>query len=147
MKKITVNNESEIDSMNISSSTKTIFHNAIAEGNVIYSPSQAVTYGAWDGLFYILIDFEGGNGDYGIGEGLNGGYTVQQFDSGWENFWRSHLTLNLVANIITPTNNQQFTLGDFINWNTQYTSTFKNWTERGLINTEYLGTGSKILKS
>ena len=61
MKKITVNNESEIDSMNISAGLKTIFHNAIAEGNVIYSPSQAVTYGAWDGLFYILIDFEGGN--------------------------------------------------------------------------------------
>ncbi len=146
MKKITQANESSIDSLNISADVKTAFHTAIAEGNIIYTPTQAVTYGEWNGLFYVTTNFDN-EASYIIGEGLNGGYTIEQWDSGWENFWRSHLLLNLSANIISPTNNQSFIQGDLINWKAEYTSTFKDWIEQRFLDTNYYGTGNHIIRS
>src|SRR6266545_3975439 len=46
MKKITGANESDIDSLNISATTKTVFHTAITDGKTIYTPTAPVTYGA-----------------------------------------------------------------------------------------------------
>ena len=76
LEKITLANEGDIDTLtSISTSTRDIFHAAVEAGRTVYTPSAPVTYGIWSGLFYISIDFNGGNAGYIIGEGLNGGYT------------------------------------------------------------------------
>lgn len=70
-------NESDIDTLtSISTSTRTLFHTAVEAGDTIYTPSAPVTYGTWQGLFYIDINFNNGTAAYTIGEGLNGGYSV-----------------------------------------------------------------------
>ena len=76
LEKITSANEGDIDGLNISTSTKTVFHTAVDNGRIVYTPSEPITYGEWEGLFYITIDFDGGDATYAIGEGLNGGYTA-----------------------------------------------------------------------
>ncbi len=76
LEKFTEANEGDIDSLAISTTTKSVFHNAIGDGKIIYTPSEPITYGEWDGLFYIAIDFDGVDASYAIGEGLNGGFSV-----------------------------------------------------------------------
>jgi hypothetical protein len=132
MKKITSANESEINSLDISASTKAVFHQAIADGRIIYTPTKPVTYGTWTGLFYITIDFAGGDASYTIGEGLNGGYTVvEQWPEGLANLWRrTLLTIGLTAQIVKPLNNQEFMEGDIIKWEARYTSPIHSWIEK-----------------
>lgn len=75
--KINSANESDIDSLtSISTTTRSAFHTAVEAGKTIYTPSAPVTYGTWNGLFYISIDFNGGTAAYTIGEGLNGGFSA-----------------------------------------------------------------------
>jgi hypothetical protein len=73
MSKITYQNKAHIDTLNISQSTKDIFHQAITDNRTVYTPNQPITYGNFSGLFYITIDFDGTSASYTIGEGLNGG--------------------------------------------------------------------------
>ncbi len=72
--KITQANSSVIDTLNISPAIKTLFYNAVAKGNTIYTPTSPVTYHTWTGVFYVNLDPTTGFGAYTIGEGLNGGY-------------------------------------------------------------------------
>jgi len=74
--KITSANESDIDTLSVSTNAKSVFHTAVQAGKIIYTPSAPVTYGTWQGLFYINIDFKGGAAGYIIGEGLNGGFSA-----------------------------------------------------------------------
>jgi hypothetical protein len=69
-----------IDTMNISSTLKAKFHTAISEGDTIYTPTAPFTRGNWTGMVYITLDATTGAGSYVIGEGLNGGYTVETPD-------------------------------------------------------------------
>ena len=151
MKKITSANESDIDALAISTGTKTAFHTAIADGRIIYTPTKPVTYGAWNGLFYIAIDFAGGDATYSIGEGLNGGYTtitLEQWPSGWGNFWRKHLLPGLTATITSPRNGDSFIKGkEDIHFAAHYTSSLQSWVENIFISTKNKPTGILKLKS
>lgn len=148
MHKITEANENDIDSLNISNSTKTIFHTAIDNDRIIYTPSAPITYGAWSGLFYITVDFEGGDATYAIGEGLNGGYTIEQWPSGWDNFWRSHLLPGLTATITSPDNGDSFIKGkEDIHFSAHYTSSLHSWVENIFVSTKNKPIGPFQLKS
>ena len=130
LEKITSANQSDINSLLVSTSTKNAFTAAVNAGKTIYTPSEPITYEDWNGLFYIAVDIEDGDATYAIGEGLNGGYTVvEQWDSGWENFWRRWGTFNLDVTINSPTNGATYNKGQNIPWSASYTSVFKNWTE------------------
>jgi hypothetical protein len=135
LEKITEANEGDIDSLSISPGMKTVFHDAIGDGKIIYTPSDSITYGDWEGLFYIALDYDVGDGTYAIGEGLNGGYTVEQFPTGWSNFWRAHTLPGLTATINSPTNNATVKRGEDIHWSASYDSIFHDWDEEGDINT------------
>lgn len=152
--KINDSNEGDINSLDTSSTTKTIFHTAIGEGKTIYTPSEAVSYNGWDGLFYILIDFEAGVATYAIGEGLNGGYTtvvVQNWPSGLQQMFRSGLLPNLTGEIITP-NSTTVLQGTKIEWRAYYRSSFLgttvyDWFENKVIDTSKLPLGTVVLKT
>jgi len=159
MKKITSANQNEIDSLQISSTTKTAFHTAIADGKTIYTPTKPVTYGQWQGLFYITTNFYD-EATYAIGEGLNGGYSVCGLPGvggicEWTQGWVDYLKKNYItttATILSPADNQNYMLGDDINFEIQYKYilggvTVHQWNERGTISTNNLGTGTKILIS
>ncbi|MEK7539077.1 MAG: ribonuclease domain-containing protein [Patescibacteria group bacterium] len=150
-------NESSIDSLNISADVKTAFHTAIAEGNIIYTPTQAVTYGEWNGLFYVTTNFDN-EASYIIGEGLNGGYSVCGLPGAggicnWTQGWMDYLRGNNIvtnATIISPANNQNYTVGDTINFEAQYKYvvsgiTYHQWTERKTIKTDDLAPGTITL--
>ena len=123
----------------------------------IYTPSKPVTYGQWQGLFYITTNFKD-EASYIIGEGLNGGYSVCglpgmgglcEWAENWVDFLRKD---NIVtsATIISPTNNQTYTVGDTINFEVQYKytvngTTFYQKTERRTIETDNLGPGTQTL--
>ncbi|MFA6105351.1 MAG: N-acetylmuramoyl-L-alanine amidase [Patescibacteria group bacterium] len=145
MRKITSANESDIDSLFVTSTTKTIFHTAVQAGKTVYTPSAPFTYGNWTGLVYITISFDQGIAGYIIGEGLNGGYTVEQFTSMWNDAFMSRLLPSASAVIYSPTNNQTFTIGDNIHWNAQYTVNFGTstvvWQETTNINSTNIGLG------
>jgi hypothetical protein len=146
--KISSQNESIINTLtNISENTRNIFHTAVQEGNTIYVPNRPVTYGNWNGLFYININPLTGSAGYIIGEGLNGSYTVEQWPSGWSNFWRSHLLPGLVATIATPLAGQVFQQGDIISWSTSYNSALLDWNEELKLDSKNYKTGTIALKS
>lgn len=146
LEKITDANEGDIDSLSISSGMKTAFHDAISEGMTIYTPSAPVTYENWEGLFYITVDFDEGDGTYAIGEGLNGGYTVTTvaaWPGGLPAAFIKVITLgSLTADIITPANNSTYSKGTIIPWQAEYDGPLGlNWTENLAIGTAkaYLG--------
>ena len=120
VKKITSANESEINALGISDSTKTKLRNAVHQGHIVYVPSANFIYQSWNGLIYINIDPATGFGEYIIGEGLNGGYTVEQWPDGWQHFWRDHLIYNLTATIQSPIAGQIFMQDDLIPWQAYY---------------------------
>ncbi len=158
LKKINQTNEGDIDGLNVTASTKNVFHSAIQEGNTIYTPTAPITYGAWHGLFYINIDFDGGEASYSIGEGLNGGYTVCGLPGitsfcNWVQDRVDYLRKDTPitnATIISPTNNQNYTVGDSINFEVQYKTivngaTLSQWIEKETIKTDNLGPGTRTL--
>ena len=148
--KITSANESDIDTLSVSTNAKSVFHTAVQSGKTVYTPSAPVTYGVWHGLFYISIDFKGGTAGYIIGEGLNGGYTVEQFPSGWQNFLinAARTVTGLTAVIHSPFVYATFIKGvDTINWNASYTSPFYSWGESGQIPTTMFSPGTTTLWS
>ncbi|MCX6789891.1 MAG: transglutaminase domain-containing protein [Candidatus Gribaldobacteria bacterium] len=120
--KITSANRNAINALIISEALKTKFRASVDNGNTIYTPNQQFTYQNWTGLVYIDLNPNNGDAGYIIGEGLNGGYTVEQWPSGWGHLWRTHLTPNLTAQIISPTPNQIFTQGSKIPWFAHYES-------------------------
>ncbi|MBI3589382.1 MAG: hypothetical protein HY093_03155 [Candidatus Liptonbacteria bacterium] len=92
----------------------------------------------WTGLVYIDIDPSTGFGGYIIGEGLNGGFTatpVEQWPSGLVNLLINKALDNLTAVIATPTPGQQFTKGQKVPWQANYSGTVAvlglpvGWTE------------------
>ncbi|MBI3589380.1 MAG: hypothetical protein HY093_03145 [Candidatus Liptonbacteria bacterium] len=120
VRKISSSNLSDLESLNISDATKTKLRDSVHAGHIVYVPSQPFTYQNWTGLVYIDIDPSTGFGGYTIGEGLNGGYTVEQWPEGWQHFWRDHLISNLTATIQSPTANQEFIRGVKIPWRAYY---------------------------
>lgn len=167
VKKITSANESEINSLSISESTKNKLKDAVHMGHVVYVPNSQFTYESWTGLVYIDIDPATGFGSYIIGEGLNGGYTAcslpgqgaksgQQvcvWNEGLVNFLRGiNLLGPLSANIILPTQNQQFTKGSIIHTQINYggqLAGFLNlsWTEKESIDTSNWDVGPHPIQS
>ncbi|MFZ2522501.1 MAG: transglutaminase domain-containing protein [Minisyncoccia bacterium] len=154
--KITQANENDIDTLSVSTSTRNIFHTAVDDGKTVYTPSAPFTYEDWTGLVYITIDFDEGVAGYIIGEGLNGGYTVEQFPAGWSNFFINigGSFSTLTANIITPTNDQNFIQSSVttIPWRVQYTATFNGtpisgWEDNLSLPTYAFPTGSVTLRS
>ncbi len=154
--KITSANESDIDSLTISTTTKAIFHTAVQSGKTLFTPSAPFTYHDWTGLVYITIDFNQGVAGYIIGEGLNGGYTVEQFPTGWTNFLVNVAGTfsTLSANITSPTNGQTFYQNSvtLIPWQVQYTATLDGvpvtgWSESLSIPTLMFPLGSTTLRS
>ena len=107
-------------------------------------------------MVYINLNPLTGDGGYIIGEGLNGGYTVEQWSDGWGHLWRTHSLLNLIARIITPVPGQTFAKGDIIKWHAYYENTFLGdlfyaWNEEIDIKTDPLPgdliIGTNILKT
>ena len=120
------------------------------------TPNQQFTYQNWTGLVYIDLNPYNGDAGYIIGEGLNGGYTVEQWPDGWGHLWRTHLLPNLTANIITPTQGQPFYQGSKIPWFAHYESVVAGqllygWNEQKDIKTDPLPgglvIGNNILRS
>lgn len=152
--KITQANENDIDSLDIATSTKTVFHTAVDNGRTVYTPSEAITYNGWEGLFYITIDFDGGDATYAIGEGLNGGYTtvvIENWPSGLQQLFRKGLLPNLTGTIITP-GGMSVLQGAKINWKAYYESTLGgitiyDWYENKKIDTNKLPLGNVVLKT
>lgn len=149
--KITSANRSVIDTLNVSSATKQKFKTSVDAGNIIYTASQQYAYGNFTGLVYIDLNPVIGDAGYIIGEGLNGGYTVEQWPDGWQNFWRTRLIQNLTATIAAPTPNQQFTQGQAILWKAYYQGTVLTfpvqWTEEKNLDTSNWKTGNHILRT
>ena len=154
--KITSANRNAINSLTISEALKTKFRTSVDNGNTIYTPNQQFTYQNWTGLVYIDLNPYNGDAGYIIGEGLNGGYTVEQWPSGWGHLWRTHLLPNLTANIITPTQGQPFYQGSKIPWFAHYESVVAGqllygWNEQKDIKTDPLPgglvIGNNILRS
>ena len=146
LEKITEANEGDIDTLDISEGTKGVFHDAVDEGKIIYTPSAPITYGDWNGLFYIAVDFEGGDATYAIGEGLNGGYTIEEFPEGLVHFWRESI-LNLTAVILSPYSGQDFDKGDTIEWSANYNWALGNFVENLDLDTSDYPVGNVILYS
>lgn len=144
---INSDNEGDIESLNIYDSLKDVFHEAVDEGKTIYTPSEQVVYGDWEGLFYIAIDWEAGDATYAIGRGLNGGYSIEEFPEGWDNFWRENLAIGLEAVINSPSNGDIFHPGDSIPWNVSYDWLLGEWDEILSISTDGLELGEITLYS
>ena len=91
-----------------------------------------VTYKTWSGLFSITID-SNGFGSYTIGEGLNGGYTVEEFPDGQKNFLIK-LIPGLYATITSPKNGDVFMVGETFQWVVEYRNqsgiSSSYWTEK-----------------
>ena len=156
VKKIALANESDLDALTISDSTKTKLRDSIHAGHLIYVPSQQFTYQSWTGLVYIDIDPNTGYGGYIIGEGLNGGFTatpVAQWPSGLLNLLINKALNNLTATILLPTPGQQFTKGQEVQWQTQYNGTVAvigtpiNWTENLQLDSSPWSAGSVTIPS
>jgi hypothetical protein len=147
--KITSANENDIDSLSVSTTTKTIFHDAVSEGRTIYTPSSPVTYGQWNGLFYVSIDFNEGIAGYIIGEGLNGGYTVEEYPSGMSHLLRTLAANSLGAQIISPSNGGEYQYGQSIYWEAEYLSEapFYSWTESTYIPASQFYPGTTTLRT
>ncbi|MFH1284830.1 MAG: transglutaminase-like domain-containing protein [Candidatus Peregrinibacteria bacterium] len=76
---ITSSNESVIDTLSLSSNTKSNMHADVQEGNTIITPDKPVMYGTFAGTLYISLDPEK-TGTYAIGEQVaNGGWTISDF--------------------------------------------------------------------
>ncbi len=152
VKKITSANESEINSLAISESTKTKLRDAVHQDHVVYVPNAQFTYESWTGLVYIDIDPDTGFGSYIIGEGLNGGYTVEQWPDGLRNFLISGVS-NLTSTIIWPAEGSEIIKGHSIYWNARYDGTVPvlgipvSWVETGSIDTKNWNPGPITLWS
>ncbi|MDO8499766.1 MAG: transglutaminase domain-containing protein [bacterium] len=77
---ITAENESVIDTLDVSGNTKANMHADVQAGNTVITPDKSITYGAWTGQLYISLE-PNWLGTYAIGEqvGMNGGWTVNQY--------------------------------------------------------------------
>lgn len=152
LRKITTANESDIDTLSISTSTKSAFHDAIDDGMILYTPSAPVTYEDWEGLFYIAVDFDEGEATYAIGEGLNGGYTaiVGTWPGGISDVFIRAVTLgSLSATIASPFNNSTYNIGEDIPWAVTYHSSLFgiDWSESITIDTKNAIPGTYTLRS
>ena len=130
MIKITSANVGIIDTLSVSNETKARYYDAIAAGNTVYTPTAPFTYANWTGLLSITIDKDG-FGSYLIGEGLNGGYTVEEFPEGWRNLLIK-FTPGLTAIIVSPKNGDVFMVGQPFKWIADYKSSsipFVSWRE------------------
>ena len=130
MVKITQTNVGIIDTLSVSQETKNRYYDAIAKGNTVYTPTAPFTYANWTGLVSITIDPQG-FGSYLIGEGLNGGYTVEEFPDGWRNLLIK-FTPGLTATIVSPKNGDVFMVGQPFKWTADYNSSsipFVSWRE------------------
>ena len=130
MVKITSANVSVIDTLSVSQETKNRYYDAIAKGNTVYTPTAPFTYANWTGLLSITLDPQG-FGSYLIGEGLNGGYTVEEFPDGWRNLFIK-FTPGLTAIIVSPKNGDTFLVGQPFPWIADYKSSsipFISWRE------------------
>ncbi|MCP4107180.1 MAG: transglutaminase domain-containing protein [Desulfobacteraceae bacterium] len=76
VKKITLANKGDIETLGVSEGLKVKFRDAVNMGNILYTPTGPYVYQNWEGLVYVNIEADAGSGEYIIGEGLNGGYTV-----------------------------------------------------------------------
>lgn len=156
VKKITSANESEINSLAISDSTKTKLKDSIRKGNVVYVPNSQFTYQSWTGLVYIDLNPDTGTGAYIIGEDLNGGYTtvpVENWPEGLRHFLVIGFIDNLTASIISPLSNQQFTKGSKIPWHANYGGVVHglgiplSWDEYSELNTKNWPIGNVMIPS
>ncbi|MFH1284833.1 MAG: hypothetical protein ABIH78_04605, partial [Candidatus Peregrinibacteria bacterium] len=78
---ITSSNESVIDTLSLSSNTKSNMHADVQEGNTIITPDKPVMYGTFTGTLYISLDPEK-TGLYAIGEQVaNGGWTIDGIET------------------------------------------------------------------
>ncbi|MDO8499768.1 MAG: transglutaminase domain-containing protein [bacterium] len=79
---ITAENESAIDTLDISGNTKANMHVDVQAGNTVITPDKSITDGAWMGQLYVSLE-PNWLGTYAIGEqvGMNGGWTTATFDS------------------------------------------------------------------
>ena len=140
MVKITSANAGVIDTLRVSDDAKARYYDAIAKGNTVYTPTTPFTYANWTGLLSVTLDKDG-FGSYLIGEGLEGGYTIEQWPDGWQNFWRSHLLPGLTAMITSPKNKDVFIQGQDISWSVSYANLLQNWSENISLNTKDSATG------
>lgn len=160
MKKITSFNESVINTLNVSASTKIIFHSAVQSGKIIYTPTAPVTYGAWNGLFYVVKSADGSSAGYIIGEGLNGGYSActKAPAPGALCVWKPEDldrlikkgTVTITAVILSPLNNDQLEYGKKFNLIVNYSASgaiSSNWTETKSLDTKDLGVGTRKVKA
>lgn len=147
--KIDQSNESVIDTLNLSQERKDEFHQLVQDGNTLYTPDSDFTYLEWTGLVYIYLDPTTGSAGYIIGEGLNGGYTVEVWTYEWQQWWRvADLFIGGTATIIKPTEGQVFTFGDLISWEADYDGLTTQWTDKTSIDSEKeLEIGTVILYS
>lgn len=138
--KLDAANRSSIDALDLSESTKNTFRSSIDDGKIIYTPTSSFTYLDWTGLVYLTLNPENGDGGYTIGEGLNGGHTVEE----WSFLGFVIEEANEVrATIVSPTDGATVYRGDsvyfrvdyeadfevsFLFWS--YTTTYR-WTEDG----------------
>ncbi|MDD2731573.1 MAG: transglutaminase-like domain-containing protein [Candidatus Pacebacteria bacterium] len=148
--KITKDNRYIIDTLDISQELKNKFKTSIDKGNVIYTPDKKITYHSFQGMVYIDINPNTSEGGYIIGEGLNGGYTVENFATVMMKFFAERLS-NLTAEIISPTQGQVFTQGDKIYFNIHYEGNDNeacyNWYEQGVLDTSLYAIGELGLKT
>lgn len=149
--RIDSSNRSAIETLSISEALKTEFRASVDAGNIIYTPTQQYTYQNWTGLVYIDLDPLTGSAGYIIGEGLNGGYTVEEWLEVWRNFWRNNLVQDLTATIITPAPGQEFTRGDTINMQVYYEGNIfdipVDWTDDSDLDSKLFSVGIVALKS
>ncbi len=154
MLKITQANASLIDTLNLSPATKTLFYNAVAKGNTIYTPTAPVTYANWQGTFYIALDPVTGFGAYVIGEGLNGGYFQQFLDSlrgllipTAEASLGSHVTAVISAPANAITYGAKFIVDIAYKVFNAVGNLISQWTEKREVDTRDIGAGTTQIEA
>lgn len=149
--RIDSSNKSAIDTLNISEELKTEFRASVDAGSIIYTPTQQYTYQNWTGLVYIDLDPATGDAGYIIGEGLNGGYTVEEWNWWWKLLWKTGVLTNVTANFIAPTEGQEFMRGEKIGCIIEYSgvvnSQSNTWIEMGTVDSYYLPAGDTFLRA
>ena len=139
-------NISVLDGLDISDEVKTLMRDDINAGYIIYTADQSFTYLDWTGLVYITLDPVTGDGGYIIGEGLNGGYTVEEFTGTWDIFfWNSLGTIT--AEIRAPVDGDIYATGRCVEYEIYYEVSYlyfftHSWTESGCIDTTGFADGA-----
>jgi len=156
MVKINTTNLTDLNALDISESLKSTMRTSIEDGYTIYTPTSDFTYMEWTGLVYITLDPENGDGGYTIGEGLNGGYTVE--DWGFFGFAINNAN-EIRAEILLPSDGSSYERGDPVSYSVRYEADFNvnlifysytytyRWTESGTYGKEGLQEGTYYIRS